>query len=843
MQRSVREGKRERSAPAACLRLAPATLLAWALAFVMAPEALALGKSPPSQGQSPPAASPPAASAPAPPKPARTPAPSQPVEGAIAAPDIPLEADRLQTLLRSLDDRLAPTTTVRIIESELPSMSQRIADAQIETKAQISGASSLTILANLRDLWAGLQSDLKVWADHLRVRATDEGAILDQLEDLANTWTRTKAEATRTQAPPALLKRIDDALAAIAAVRKNALERRSELLTLQVKVGEQLAATQEAAALVARATSEDFNTLFRADRPPVWRAWREAPPRSEFPALVRDSAAPQLAVLKRYIADRSRRAVLHVLLLVALLWFALVARRRVRAWAAESGSMDPTLRVFELPGSTALIVTLMLSDWVYVRQPMIALNLIGLALVLPILRILRQVTLPAPSAALWFAGGLIVLNRLRDLTLLSAPVVEQEVVLLVSGGGAVAMAWLWRRDLLSVGRFKLPGVLAGVGTGVQALACLLAVFGYMRLARLLTGGVLRSVYAALGLFAGLVVTMGVFSYLLRSRPLSRLHMVASYRALIERRVAVFLWWGAVVLWVTATLEWFSALDDLKAGLTAVFGYRVSRGLVSISLGDVVGLIVTVWVAFLLSRFIRFVLEEDVYPRLPMGRGMPYAISNLLHYVILLLGFLVAVGAMGVNLDRLTILTGAFGVGVGFGLQTIVNNFVSGIILLLERPIQVGDAIQMGDLDGEVRRIGIRSTTVHTWRGAEVLVPNATLISGNLTNWTLSDRTRRIELPVGVAYGTDPERVLGLLTETASSISGVLASPAPMALFLGFGDSALNFELRAWTDHFEEWGSIRSKMAVAVNNRLKAEGIEVPFPQRDVNLRYPPKEET
>ena len=843
MQRSVREGERERSAPAACLRLAPAALLAWALAFVMAPEALALGKSPPSQGQSPPAASPPAASAPAPPKPARTPAPSQPVEGAIAAPDIPLEADRLQTLLRSLDDRLAPTATVLTIESQLSAMSQRVSDAQIETKAQLSAASSLTILANLRDLWAGLQSDLKAWADHLRIRATDEGAILDQLENLADTWTRTKAEATRTQAPPALLKRIDDALAAIAAVRKNATERRSELLILQVKVGEQLAATQEAAALVAQATSEDFNTLFRADRPPVWRAWREAPPRSEFPALVRDSAAPQLAVLKRYIADRSRRAVLHVLLLVALLWFALVARRRVRAWAAESGGMDPTLRVFELPGSTALIVTLMLSDWVYVRQPMIALNLIGLALVLPILRILRQVTLPAPSAALWCAAGLIVLNRLRDLTLLSAPVVEQEVVLLVSGGGAVAMALLWRRDLLSVGRFKLPGVLAGVGTGVLVLACLLAALGYMRLARLLTGGVLRSVYAALGLFAGLVVTMAVFSYLLRVPPVSRLHMVTSYRALIERRFAVILWWGAVVIWLAATLEWFAVLDDLKAGVAAVFGYRVSRGLVSISLGDVVGLIVTVWVAFLLSRFIRFALEEDVYPRLPMGRGMPYAISNLLHYVILLLGFLVAVGAMGVNLDRLTILTGAFGVGVGFGLQTIVNNFVSGIILLLERPIQVGDAIQMGDLDGEVRRIGIRSTTVHTWRGAEVLVPNATLISGNLTNWTLSDRTRRIELPIGVAYGTDPERVLGLLTETAASVSGVLASPAPVALFLGFGDSALNFELRAWTDHFEEWGSIRSKMAVAVNNRLKAEGIEVPFPQRDVNLRYPPKEET
>src|SRR5262249_41362090 len=224
-----------------------------------------------------------------------------------------------------------------------------------------------------------------------------------------------------------------------------------------------------------------------------------------------------------------------------------VGRAPAGAGAGESGGMDPTLRVFELPGSTALIVTLMLSDWVYVRQPMIALNLIGLALVLPILRILRQVTLPAPSAALWCAAGLIVLNRLRDLTLLSAPVVEQEVVLLVSGGGAVAMALLWRRDLLSVGRFKLPGVLAGVGTGVLVLGCLLAALGYMRLARLLTGGVLRSVYAALGLFAGLVVTMAVFSYLLRVPPVSRLPMVPSYRALIERRFAVLLCCGALLI--------------------------------------------------------------------------------------------------------------------------------------------------------------------------------------------------------------------------------------------------------------------------------------------------------
>jgi len=118
-----------------------------------------------------------------------------------------------------------------------------------------------------------------------------------------------------------------------------------------------------------------------------------------------------------------------------------------------------------------------------------------------------------------------------------------------------------------------------------------------------------------------------------------------------------------------------------------------------------------------------------------------------------------------------------------------------------------------------------------------------LISGNLINWTLADRTRRLDLPIGVAFGSDPERVLALLIEAAASVPGVLGKPAPVAFFQGFGNSALNFEVRAWTDHFEEWVSIRSQIAVAVNNRLKVEGIEIPFPQRDVNLRFPPREET
>jgi len=820
-----------------------------ALAFVFlissALSASALGKSPP------PEAAQPAQSAPVAPGPAKagTPAPAaqppagaQPAPAVIAVQDIPLESDRVLSVLRALEERVAPAETTRAIEVDLPAMVQRIADAQLETKNEVGAASSISVLTNLADLWRGIHGDLKAAAERLRIRAGDVGVILDQLATLTDTWTRTRDEARRTKAPPAVLKRVDEALAAITKVHGLASARRSAVLTLQVKIGEQLALADQASGQVAQAMSVDLSTLLQRDGRPVWRVLGDTPSPGEMAARVRDSAAPQLDVLLRFFTDRPKALAVHVVLFVVALLFAVAARRRVRRREADPAP-DPMLRVLDLPMSTALIVTLMLGGLFYARPPMVLLNVIGIVLLVPVVRILSRFTAPAPAVALKVIAAIFTLNRFRDLVLLGAPVVEQYVVLLITASASAALVWLWRRDALVVGRYRLPEQLAWLALVALAVSVTAALFGYMRLARLLSGGVLRGAYLMLGLSAGVVVGLAFFAYLLRAWPLASLRMVAGYRLLFERRAAIVAVWGAAFVWIREELRWFALLNEAESlGLT-VLDYRVSRGFVSLSLGDILAFIATVWLAFLVSRFVRFLLEEDIFPRLPMGRGLPYAISSLLHYLILLLGFLAAIGAMGVDLNRLTVLTGAFGVGIGFGLQTIVNNFVSGIILLLERPIQVGDAIQMTDLDGEVRRIGIRSTTVHTWRGAEVIVPNATLISGNLTNWTLSDRTRRFELMIGVAYGTDPQRVIDLLRDAAASVPGVLKNPGPVVLFQGFGDSALNFEIRAWTARFEEWAAISSQVAVAANAALKAAGIEIPFPQRDVTLHFPPQQET
>jgi small-conductance mechanosensitive channel len=215
-------------------------------------------------------------------------------------------------------------------------------------------------------------------------------------------------------------------------------------------------------------------------------------------------------------------------------------------------------------------------------------------------------------------------------------------------------------------------------------------------------------------------------------------------------------------------------------------------------------------------------------------GISYATSSLLNYIILALGFIVALGAVGVDFSKVTLLAGAFGVGIGFGLQSVVNNFVSGLILLFERPVHVGDALQIGDLQGRVRRIGIRASVIRTPQGAEIIVPNAQLISEQVTNWTLSDQLRRVDLPVGVNYGAAPKKVIELLESVARAHRDVLQNPIPRCLFMSYGDSGINFELRAWAD-YTNWQQVKSDLTVAIYDAVYAAGMSFPFPQREIRM--------
>jgi len=272
-------------------------------------------------------------------------------------------------------------------------------------------------------------------------------------------------------------------------------------------------------------------------------------------------------------------------------------------------------------------------------------------------------------------------------------------------------------------------------------------------------------------------------------------------------------------------------------IQSFFGFGISVGGREITVGLVLTAGLILYGTFAVSWAVQSLLMENVLSRGHMDTGARLSITRLVHYALILVGFLIALSAMGFELKNVTIIGGALGVGIGFGMQAIVNNFVSGLILLFERPIKVGDVIQLGDgQQGRVTNLGLRATTVQTFDRAEIVVPNGDLISSQVTNWTLEDRSMRLIIPVGVAYGSDVEAVMRVLLDVARQSDKVLKEPPPVVLFLNFGDSSLDFQLRVWIADFAERRFIQSALIQEIDRRFRTNDIEIPFPQRDLHLR-------
>ena len=354
---------------------------------------------------------------------------------------------------------------------------------------------------------------------------------------------------------------------------------------------------------------------------------------------------------------------------------------------------------------------------------------------------------------------------------------------------------------------------------------------------LLGDGVLRSGYLGLLVFVLLKVAQGLTMFALVLRPLGLVRAISNHRQIVhhwlERGLSIL----AVGFWAALVCGQLGLLTPATEVVKQVLGASIDVGTLSVSVGDVMVFAFTVWFSFLLARWVQVLLQEDVFSRVRTSRGVPYAVSNLARYSVICLGFLVGLSAAGVEVTKLAVVAGGLGVGIGFGLQNVVNNFVSGLILLFERPIDVGDTIELSDTSGTMKRIGIRASVIRTFDGAEVIVPNGMLISDKVTNWTLSDRRRRVDLDVGVEYGTPAQRVIDLLVAVAKANPKVIPDPEPRAYFEDFGDSSLDFKLRAWIDADSSTTihSIRSEIAVAVQQALDDAGIGVPFPQRDLRL--------
>ena len=752
---------------------------------------------------------------------------------AITAPEVARRAEEAGKVLRDIDALLAPGPGIVAIQDRLPDIGARLSAQGEATTRQLDEGPSGPTLDALTAQWQAVRAELATYINVLAERGTNIERGLGTLTTLHDTWTKARNDVRASKAPAQVVDRIDGILTAVANTRIRLQQERGATLVLQDHVAQHVAECDAMLDRLGGARVDVAGSLFARDGVPLWHIAQLWEAVTELPGRLRRAAEGAVTEIGQYVADERAHVVTNVLLLAILSVMTFAARRKART-SAPAGSA-PRFAPLENALAAAFLLTL-LGNAFFSPRPRVVQAVGEMIMLVPTVTVVRAGIDPRRVPTLYALAGLLFVDLVRRLAS-PVPLVEQHLLLFETVAVIAVLVWklgLHRRSVLPGARFLqivlVASLIAFAAAGAAGAA------GYVRFAVFIGSGILGSIFVTLVLYASARVVSALIAVALLSPPLRDLRVVQYHRSLLERRIATVVRCVASVAWVVLVLRHFGLWGPATAWTARALDAEFHSGQLTISFGAVVGFAIMVAATFLLSAVIRFAVEEEIYPRLARERALPFAVSTLIHYTLVLGGFMLGLAALGVDLTKITIVAGALGVGIGFGLQGLVNNFVSGLVILSERRINVGDAVQIGDVGGRVQQMGIRACLVRTWDGAEVIVPNASLTTEKVTNWTLSDHRRRIDVPIGVAYGTSPERVADILLGVARKHADVIADPAPLVFFRGFGDSALQFELQAWTNRFERWAVARSEVAVAAYAALREASIEIPFPQRELRLR-------
>ena len=437
-----------------------------------------------------------------------------------------------------------------------------------------------------------------------------------------------------------------------------------------------------------------------------------------------------------------------------------------------------------------------------------------------------------------FVYGLVIILLVTQLLqVISLPIPLFRLYMVLTALVGLVFCWRWSAESVRQKDERFYRWPLRAGAFFLAVIIVAQIWGKQGLAEFLFISLIRSIAFVLGFMLFLYMIRGSLEWVFRRSSLQRVAFFYRSTDTIIRRVTLFVDIALCgLLFLPAILLTWGLFDSLPAAIKGLLelgftlgSQRISIGLVIISAGILYG-------SFLASWMVQKLLIDEVLARRRVEPGVRVSIARLVHYVLIFIGFLLALLALGFEFTKLTIILSALGIGIGFGLQSIVNNLVSGLILLFERPVRVGDFIEVGTNWAEIKKIGLRATTVQTFDQADVIIPNADLVSTQVVNWTLSNRLVRLIIPVGVAYGSDVSLVMETLMASARENSKIAATPPPQVLFLNFGESSLDFELRVWVLDAENRLVVSSELHQEIDRRFREAKIEISFPQRDLHLR-------
>jgi len=759
----------------------------------------------------------------------------------IPIPEITTQATEVNSLILEKQKNLLTESNKSVIISRTETLLFKISMLREDPRVHKMESLNFRNLSNLESEWSLLNSLLLGEQSDFTGQVEKFETEITLLGEMHKVWQNTLVAAEKIEAPDMVIQQIKTTIERLEHLQSSFQSDSEFLQERLVQVSRGLIFVNEILGKISIAQEVTTKKLFELNQPPIWKIFKAKEEGIVFKER-RSFIDDTLTRIKDFVNTYSLKIWLHLMLFIIILVFILFSFRNLKHFIAgeEIPQAAAVNKIIKRPVSSVILISFLLTYILYENIPE-SIKLINLFILLvPVLIILNEIVKRKIRRFVYFTVVSVVLIQVHSL-LYTDSLLSRIFLIFIILFGLLCLAWILqnksvREYVLSLRLGKLMYSLASLSFVFLSIAILTALAGAVSLAEFITYATINSAALILIFYVLSLTINSIIIISLNTKSLQKLNVIRQYGDDIYKRTVRIVNVVASVLWIILTLSLFTIWDDIYQWGQRLFAKSLSIGTVFLSLGNIVVFILIIWLTLWISKLIRIIIEGEVAPKVKFKRGVPGAISLILRITIITIGFLFAIAAAGVDMSKLAILLGALGVGIGFGLQNIFNNLVSGIILAFERPIQVGDIIEIGEFWGTVKEIGIRSSTIFTFEGSEVIVPNGNLISKELINWTLTDRQRRAEVLVGVAYGTNPEKVLDILRNVTTGHPQILKEPAPLALFTGFGSSSLDFRLLFWINRADERLSIQSQMNVVVNKALQDAGITIPFPQHDLHIK-------
>ena len=761
---------------------------------------------------------------------------------AISITDLSARMEIANRQLKSIEKKIYPHPKVVKVDTLLPKYKGFIKTQIVAYKNFKNSHPNKQKVINIINKWGSYNAFLNEWQTTVNDYLDKNTIWVEELGKAEKQWGLTYKNVQKQNAPYEVRVKVIDLKGKFRSIIAKVKKQNNHYLSLENQIlVEKERINDVIEDLETWKSSEEFS-LFFLRHPPVWKF---GPQPKVSKAKVFDAWASfegNLQSIASYLKSPENNVLLELVLLILMaLWlWRLKSSFKTISINEKETSLIQSKNVIVNHLAPSIIFTSVIISMVYFSHTP---NLLSEILLL--IALLATIPLIGPEihkrfkGVIFFIMILFVLNTLKSYVWYSSGFYR--IYLFVETLLAIGFVAKLTFPILSTNRLALSR-LSRVAVRLSPLlyimfgvAFISNIFGYTNLTDLMLKISIKGAALIVLLFGMLMIFGGLVRGSIHYYFSKLEHFDFQYKHYIEKRAIQLVQAFSFVFLVIYLLHILDVYQVVVDWTIDFLRDPIEAGVITFTLGSIFGFLIVLLGSFALTSFISKIIDGGILDFMKLPKGIPAIISVVVRYFLLAFGFVIAMSAIGINLSQFNLMAGALGLGIGFGLQNIISNFISGLILLFERPIQTDDVVEVGNLIGTVRKIGVRSSNVRTFNGAEVVVPNSNLITNEVINWTLSDNVKRMEVKIGAAYGTDLQMVVDLLLEVAKNHKEVINDPPPVALFDQFGDSSLDFRLLFWVP-VEFAVLTKSEISIAVYNAFGANNITIPFPQRDVNFR-------